>query len=236
MESNGNVHLSPLDFNVLISTIDKPHILRNVPLNWNIFQMSLAEWCEQMDHSSSSVTFTSGTTEHSDLPYWERFRDREQLSFKEFHQRTNANHTTDRWYSHSYRDISSWPEHLRKSITFDALGFDRADDILFWLGSKGANTPCHYDTYGFNIVVQVFGRKSWLVFPPESGFTATRVPYEESSVYCKQNFYSPHDFKQFGGKISYFVSCILSGKDDFNGISFHFLQRLARITMSTKLY
>lgn len=192
--------LSPMDFKVLISTMDKPHVLRNVNLNWDIFKLTLTEWCEQMDRVSAPVTFTSGTTNHTDLPYWERLRDREQLTFSGFLNSTDDKQPADRWYSHSYRDIDSWPEHLRKSIKFDALGFDHVDDILFWLGSKGANTPCHYDTYGFNIVVQVFGRKSWLVFPPSSPFTATRVPYEESSVYCKQNFYSPYDFKQFGGE------------------------------------
>lgn len=29
----------------------------------------------------------------------------------------------------------------------------------------------------------------------------TRVPYEESSVYCKQNFYSPKDATGFSGTI-----------------------------------
>lgn len=200
METNGNVELSSLDFKVLISTIDKPYILRNIPLKWNIFEMTLKEWCDQMDRESSPVTFTSGTNKHADLPYWESFRKREQMRFSEFLQLTNKTQSTDRWYSHSYRDISSWPEHLRQSISFEALGFNDTEDILFWLGSKGANTPCHYDTYGFNIVVQVFGRKSWVVFPPNTALTATRVPYEESSVYCKQNFYSPNDLIQFGGK------------------------------------
>lgn len=200
MEFNKNKELRPKDLKALIQTIDKPYILSNVPLEWDIFKMTLAEWGEQMNRHLGPVTFSSGTTKHSDAPYWERLRDREELTIAEFLERTSQNKSTDRWYSHSYRDISSWPEHLRKSISFEALGFDNTEDILFWLGSKGANTPCHYDTYGFNIVVQVYGRKTWLVFPPESGFTATRVPYEESSVYCKQNFYSPHDFKQFGGK------------------------------------
>jgi len=28
----------------------------------------------------------------------------------------------------------------------------------FWLGSRGAYTVCHYDTYGCNLVAQIYGR------------------------------------------------------------------------------
>lgn len=33
--------------------------------------------------------------------------------------------------------------------------------------------------------------KSWLLLPPDAALTATRVPYEESSVYSAENFFSP---------------------------------------------
>lgn len=39
--------------------------------------------------------------------------------------------------------------------------------------------------------------KSWLLFPPSERLTPTRVPYEESSVYCNENFYSPDSLDQF---------------------------------------
>ncbi|XP_035892657.1 HSPB1-associated protein 1 isoform X2 [Anopheles stephensi] len=71
------------------------------------------------------------------------------------------------------------------------------EDITFWIGSKQAHTPCHYDTYGCNIVVQVFGRKSWTLLPPEAKLTPVRIPYEESSVYCEENFYSPASYRPF---------------------------------------
>lgn len=32
-------------------------------------------------------------------------------------------------------------------------------DSTFWMGTKGAYTPCHYDTYGFNLVAQLRGQK-----------------------------------------------------------------------------
>lgn len=194
--------IDPEVIKTIISTINEPHILRNFQLDWEIFRMSFDEWCQKMNEHTRSepVHFTSGTMKHCDLPYWERFRTQEHLTFCEFATKSKENNFKDRWFSHSYKDIISWPKSLSKSITFEKLGFGNTDDILFWLGSKGANTPCHYDSYGFNIVVQVFGRKSWLLFPPQTPLTVTRVPFEESSVYCKQNFYSPNDMQQFGGE------------------------------------
>lgn len=195
--------IDPKDMKTAVATANVPHILRNFQLDWAIFQMNFDEWCQQMDDhlKSDRVQFTSGTIKHCDIPYWEKFRTQTHFSFAEFAKKSKDDSFNDQWYSHSYRDIISWPESLKKSISFAKLGFENTEDVLFWLGSKGANTPCHYDTYGFNIVVQIFGRKSWLMFPPTTPLTATRIPFEESSVYCKQNFYSPNDMEQFGGEL-----------------------------------
>lgn len=195
--------IKPEQIKLAVSSAEEPIVLRNIQLDWQIFRMTFDEWCSEMDkkNDSSPVSFTSGTTKHCDLPYWERFRTSDELTFNKFLARSKTEINKQRWHSHSYKDIDSWPDNLKDSISFEKLGFEKdvTKDILFWLGSEGANTPCHYDTYGFNIVVQVFGRKSWLLFPPKTRLTATRVPYEESSVYCKQNFYSPLDMGQFDG-------------------------------------
>ena len=53
------------------------------------------------------------------------------------------------------------------------------------LGTEGAYTPCHYDTYGFNLYTQISGHKRWILFPPDDSnlLKPTRIPYEESSVF-----------------------------------------------------
>ncbi|XP_032833369.2 HSPB1-associated protein 1 isoform X2 [Petromyzon marinus] len=84
---------------------------------------------------------------------------------------------------------------LLKGLRWEELGFlgrNGADSTL-WLGSEGANTPCHFDTYGFNLVLQIYGRKRWHLFPPgDSPFLQpTRVPYEESSVFSRVHPLSP---------------------------------------------
>ncbi|KAL7077918.1 hypothetical protein ACQ4LE_002957 [Meloidogyne hapla] len=56
-------------------------------------------------------------------------------------------------------------------------------DSTIWIGTPGSYTPCHYDTYGFNLHAQICGYKRWLLFPPKTDLNATRFPYEESSVF-----------------------------------------------------
>lgn len=200
---------SPHELKLAISSLNVPHKIKNVKLDWKILKMSQEEWFELMDagFDHKQVNFTTGNVQHADLPYWERIRGKEEMSFGEFFEKTNSNYFDHRWASHSYKDIETWPNALRESIDFTQLGFHEAQDILFWLGTRGANTPCHYDTYGFNIVVQIFGSKSWLLFPPGSPLKPTRVPFEESSIYCQQNFYSPADGKQFEGKRNVIFNC-----------------------------
>lgn len=68
----------------------------------------------------------------------------------------------------------------------------------FWLGNDQSHTGCHYDTYGINFVVQVFGLKRWILFPPSSTpfLYPTRLPLEESSVFSRINFQCA-DFVQY---------------------------------------
>jgi HSPB1-associated protein 1 len=69
------------------------------------------------------------------------------------------------------------------------------DDTTLWMGTKGAHTPLHYDSYGCNIVTQVVGKKRWRLWKPTSPTSALsssldhnfppsiRIPFEESSIY-----------------------------------------------------
>jgi len=63
-----------------------------------------------------------------------------------------------------------------------------------WVNSAGAQTQCHYDTYGDNIVVQVSGCKRWTLYPASSTplLYPTRVPFEESSVFSAVNVACPN--------------------------------------------
>ena len=45
-------------------------------------------------------------------------------------------------------------------INWTDMGMKDRDgkESTLWIGSQGAHTPCHYDTYGINFVAQIVGR------------------------------------------------------------------------------
>lgn len=75
------------------------------------------------------------------------------------------------------------PEDIT-DINWRSIGLD-ADpvDSTIWIGTPGAYTPCHYDSYGYNVHAQLSGSKRWILFEPSENMKATRIPYEESTVF-----------------------------------------------------
>ena len=169
--------------------------------------MTFEAWCTELDTANkneSKLEFDAGKQLYHNEPQWERTRGKVKMTASEFLNRSVRNELQQpdgSWVYYNYKNIKELPAtSCCRDIDFGFLGFPEIrDDITVWFGSNGAHTPCHYDTYGCNIVVQVYGRKSWLLFSPDSKLCVTRVPYEESSIYCKENFYSPPNFDQFNG-------------------------------------
>ncbi|KAK6485289.1 HSPB1-associated protein 1-like protein isoform X1 [Huso huso] len=87
-----------------------------------------------------------------------------------------------------------------QDVVWTDFGFPDRDgrDSTLWIGTEGANTPCHQDSYGCNLVLQVHGRKRWHLFPSEDTHCLypTRIPYEESSVFSRVNVVNP-DWNRF---------------------------------------
>ncbi|XP_040458806.1 HSPB1-associated protein 1 isoform X3 [Falco naumanni] len=107
------------------------------------------------------------------------------------------------WAYADYKYIARIFEHkpeFFQDIRWSDFGFPgrSGKESTLWIGSEGANTPCHLDSYGCNLVLQVQGRKRWHLFPPgdTSFLYPTRIPYEESSVFSKVNVANP-DLKRF---------------------------------------
>ncbi|XP_071039560.1 HSPB1-associated protein 1 isoform X2 [Parasteatoda tepidariorum] len=98
--------------------------------------------------------------------------------------------------SYNYMNIIFSKEFkMLQDMNWGQFGFPEitGKDSTFWLGSTGANTPCHVDSYGCNLIAQVFGRKKWVLFPPEDAkfLYPTRIPYEESSIFSSVNVAEP---------------------------------------------
>ena len=54
---------------------------------------------------------------------------------------------------------------LLKCIDWRPFGFEKrnANDSTLWIGTKNAYTPCHYDSYGYNLVAQIYGTLVYLI-------------------------------------------------------------------------
>ncbi|KAK7882675.1 hypothetical protein WMY93_028849 [Mugilogobius chulae] len=98
-----------------------------------------------------------------------------------------------------------------EAVKWSDFGFSGRSgrESTLWIGTEGANTPCHLDSYGCNLVLQVQGRKRWHLFPPDdtSKLYPTRIPYEESSVFSRVDVLNPdlNRFKDFRGARVLFV-------------------------------
>ncbi|KAH8382685.1 hypothetical protein KR009_004824 [Drosophila setifemur] len=200
----------------LILNTRVPLILNNFPLEWECFNGTLHDWCERFDQECSDPpAFELMELTDCNTPQWERKRTRASnlrgmQQFLREYGVLDEEHT--HWAAFQYKRAHELPLASRRGIDFSGFGFPEHDnDFSLWLGSEQANTPCHYDTFGVNIVVQVHGYKSWLLFPPETPLQSTRIPYEESSVYCLENFYAPapEKMKHFEELGSQAYHCIL---------------------------
>ena len=97
-------------------------------------------------------------------------------------------------YNYLSKLCTEAPE-LLAAVDWSIFGFDQqtGQDSALWLGSVGAFTPCHQDTYGFNIVAQLSGEKTWTLNSPEDTqcMYPTRIPFEESSVFSEVDVVEP---------------------------------------------
>jgi HSPB1-associated protein 1 len=66
-------------------------------------------------------------------------------------------------YTHLGELLQDCPQVLDawdKAVQWEDIGVSKhARDTTLWLGSRGCQTPTHFDSYGVNVVTQVLGRK-----------------------------------------------------------------------------
>ncbi|KAJ8924127.1 hypothetical protein NQ315_006910 [Exocentrus adspersus] len=191
----------PAELQSLILNSAAPLLFRKIVTS-NILKWTLEDWARVL--GNEILEFRIGKYEYSHEPQWERKTATVTSSFKHFLEcaELEPELQENRWLYFDYKYLKYWftsIDELRNNISWVPLGFPdiTADECTIWIGTKGAHTPCHIDTYGFNLIFQVYGKKLWIIAPPEENLKPTRVPYEESSVYSKLNFFSPNveDFK-----------------------------------------
>lgn len=86
-------------------------------------------------------------------------------------------------------------QHAFQDIDWGVFGFPgkNGEHSTIWIGSDGASTPLHMDTYGCNLIAQLSGKKSWTMFHPNDTdkLYPSRIPYEESSIFSEVYIENP---------------------------------------------
>ncbi|KAI5643139.1 cupin-like domain-containing protein [Phthorimaea operculella] len=196
--------MSTLNEEVVRSIVTKagtPVIFRGFVKNWPLCKWDIEAWCAAFGDKEIPFRCMKKNIV-SDEPCWERRCDEKTMTFKKFLDGLQNN---EEWMYFDYKYLHQWfngESEVCKGLSWKQFGYPSkgASDSTLWVGSSGAHTPCHQDTYGVNIVAQLHGKKRWILFPPETGgLKPTRVPYEESSVYSELNFYCPSSLDAFNG-------------------------------------
>ncbi|XP_038206620.1 HSPB1-associated protein 1 [Zerene cesonia] len=184
----------------ITTNVTVPLVFRQFVSNWSISQWNVEKWSTVF--GDREIPFRCMRKDFiSDEPCWERKCKVKKLTFKNFINNLAA---SKEWMYFDYKYLHQWfdaDSELCKELSWKQFGYDKgAADTTLWMGSEGSHTPAHQDTYGYNIIAQVHGKKRWILFPPETGgLKPTRVPYEESSVYSELNFFCPHSLDVFNG-------------------------------------
>jgi len=185
----------------IISNAETPIVFRGFIDSWPMIKFSADDW--RSFFGDLSLDCRVGDRQNdTHCPQWEREADAVECNYDQFTQwLENGNvadsmcHITPRqhflYFNYKYmKDICG--STALPMVDWSPFGYPgrNGNESTFWMGTAGAHTPCHYDTYGCNLVAQVSGKKRWILYPPEDTplLEPSRIPYEESSVYSQINF------------------------------------------------
>ncbi|KAM9087920.1 HSPB1-associated protein 1 isoform 2-T2 [Megaptera novaeangliae] len=195
----------------IIMSLQQPAVFCNMVFDWPAQHWTAKHLSEVLQ--GKQIRFRMGTKHTDTAPQFETTCSFVEATLEEF-LTWNCDRSSIsgpfRDYDHSkfwaYADykyfVSLFEDktHIFQDVIWSDFGFPgrNGQESTLWIGSMGAHTPCHLDTYGCNLVFQVQGRKRWHLFPPEDTpfLYPTRIPYEESSVFSKINVVNP-DLKRF---------------------------------------
>ncbi|XP_075549941.1 HSPB1 associated protein 1 isoform X1 [Dermacentor variabilis] len=181
----------------------QPVVFRSALSSWECSSWTLTDWATKTQ--DVSLKFRIGIKSATGAPQWETEGTRASATIGQFSQWISgladkrnelatvdgSSHFAYSSYNYMHNVFRDFPSVL-ESVDWTSFGFPGRNgaDSTLWLGSEGSDTPCHQDTYGYNLVAQLIGKKSWTMFPPKDGscLYPTRIPFEESSIFSMVNF------------------------------------------------
>lgn len=198
---------SPQESRRILHHLQQPAIFLNMTCSWPVLSWTAEHLSGCL--GDKLVRFRLGRKEETNTPLFETQCSYEEAKVAQFLSWTQGQCGADvgpfSKYSHSeywayadYKYIAMLfhdQPSMFEDVKWSEFGFEGRNgrESTLWIGTEGANTPCHLDSYGCNLVLQVQGRKRWHLFPPEdtAKLYPTRVPYEESSVFSQVDVLHP---------------------------------------------
>ncbi|XP_041724531.1 HSPB1-associated protein 1 homolog [Coregonus clupeaformis] len=205
---------SPEEIQRILGSLQRPAVFLNITCDWPVLLWTV-------DHLSrclggKAVRFRMGRRQHEKkTPLFETQCSYVEARLEEFQSWTEgqtgaedvgcfSNYPLSLYWAYAdYKYIALLLQEkpsMFEDVVWSQFGFPGRNgrDSTLWIGTEGANTPCHLDSYGYNLVLQVQGRKRWHLFPPaDTGcLYPSRIPYEESSVFSQVDVLQP-DLQRF---------------------------------------
>ncbi|XP_053900633.1 HSPB1-associated protein 1 isoform X3 [Malaclemys terrapin pileata] len=196
----------------IVMCLQQPAVFCNMVFDWPVLYWNAKYLSEVLD--GRTIRFRMGMKKRDAAPQFETECSYVEATLEEFLAWTSGQPTcvsrpfscydsSKYWAYADYKYIARIFEdktEIFKDIMWSDFGFPgrNGKESTLWIGSAGANTPCHLDSYGCNLVLQIQGRKRWHLFPPSNTtfLYPTRIPYEESSIFSKVNVVNP-DLKHY---------------------------------------
>lgn len=144
---------------------DKPFLIHSGLSGWEALHWSLDDWVKVLPPLVDvRVGLVQPNLPH---PQWERYTNSKQIPTKELFSQSSQQLET--WAYYDYKYMHQVMPDLCSKFPWDDFGFAGRDgqESTLWVGTSHAHTPCHRDTYGCNLVAQLYGEKTWTLFPPE---------------------------------------------------------------------
>ncbi|CAL8320321.1 unnamed protein product [Merluccius merluccius] len=199
--------LSPVEARRILGILRQPAVFVNMTADWPVRTWSADQLAASL--GDSLIRFRLGRKDETNRPLFETQCAYLEANLAQFLRWTSGHSEADvgsfadypfseYWAYADYKYIAHLFQEAPSKFTdvrWSDFGFEGRDGraSTLWIGSQEANTPCHLDSYGFNLVLQVQGRKRWHLFPPEdtTSMYPTRIPYEESSVFSQVDVLRP---------------------------------------------
>ncbi|TKS67772.1 HSPB1-associated protein 1 -like protein [Collichthys lucidus] len=215
---------SPEETQTILHHLQQPAVFKNMTCGWPVLRWTAEHLSGCL--GNKLIRFRLGRKEEKKTPLFETQCSYVEAKLAHFLSWTQDQPGTDVGPFSEYPKSEYWAyadykyiallfqdqPSMFEDVKWSELGFEGRNgrESTLWVGTEGANTPCHMDSYGFNVVLQVQGRKRWHLFPPEDtvNLYPTRIPYEESSVFSQVDVLhpDPRRFPAFQGARAHIVT------------------------------